>query len=436
MLSAHTHYDNLKVARNAPVEVIRAAYRVLAQKHHPDVNPSPDAARVMQLLNEAWEVLSDERRRAAHDAWIAEQERANARPNEAAASQPSKSYSSGGHEYTWTAPEESRRWEAKRRQPSSNASHSPPPASQSEKHTEPLDRLNAWLANLNGRSYALAGVIAVLAASWFLNGTSSYTPSRWSPAPTLATPAVPDATSFDPSTAVIEDLPTLATPTVPKATPEKAEHLGLVPFDGKLDPLPPARRPKPTGGWGAGDEEVLDPLPPARQPRTEYTFEELQSSPLPPARQPKPKPDDPWAVVSEEPVTRWSPSGKPWPSAASYLRGLPQRATGGLSKLTIDNTDGGSNVYVKLCRASSTQCDGLRHVYIPRGSSFSINGIAPGTYDVRYRDLNSGRIAKSEPMALRQIEEEGGTKYSVIRLTLYAVTDGNTTFAPLTEEQF
>jgi len=409
MLSAHTHYDNLKVARNAPVEVIRAAYRVLAQKHHPDVNPSPDAARVMQLLNEAWEVLSDERRRAAHDAWIAEQERANARPNEAAASQPSKSYSSGGHEYTWTAPEESRRWEAKRRQPSSNASHSPPPASQSEKHTEPLDRLNAWLANLNGRSYALAAVIAVLAASWFLNRTSSYTPSNLSPAPTLATP------------------------TVPTATPEKAEHLGLVPFDGKLDRLPPARRPKAL----LSDDDVFGPpLPPARQPRTEYTFEELQSSPLPPARQPKPKPDDPWAVVSEEPVTRWSPSGKPWPSAASYLRGLPQRATGGLSKLTIDNTDGGSNVYVKLCRASSTQCDGLRHVYIPRGSSFSINGIAPGTYDVRYRDLNSGRIAKSEPMALRQIEEEGGTKYSVIRLTLYAVTDGNTTFAPLTEEQF
>lgn len=367
------------------MEVIRAAYRVLAQKHHPDVNPSPDAARVMQLLNEAWEVLSDERRRAAHDAWIAEQERANARPNEAAASQPSKSYSSGGHEYTWTAPEESRRWEAKRRQPSSNASHSPPPASRSEKHTEPLDRLNAWLANLNGRSYALAGVIAVLAASWFLNGTFSYTPSRWSPAPTLATPAVPTA------------------------TPEKAEHSGFVPFDGQLDPLPPARQPKPA----LSAKEFLGP----ESSRTSEA-------------------GDPWAVVSEEPVTRWSPSGKPWPSAASYLRGLPQRATGGLSKLTIDNTDGGSNVYVKLCRASSTQCDGLRHVYIPRGSSFSINGIAPGTYDVRYRDLNSGRIAKSEPMSLRQIEEEGGTKYSVVRLTLYAVTDGNTTFAPLTEEQF
>ena len=74
MPMAHSHYDNLKVARNAPAEVIRAAYRVLAQRHHPDMNPSPDSARVMKVLNEAWEVLGDPKRRAEHDAWITEQE--------------------------------------------------------------------------------------------------------------------------------------------------------------------------------------------------------------------------------------------------------------------------------------------------------------------------------------------------------------------------
>lgn len=74
----HSHYDNLKVARNAPVEVIRAAYRALAKQYHPDQNPSPDAARVMKLLNAAWEVLGDPVQRAQHDAWIAEQEHASA----------------------------------------------------------------------------------------------------------------------------------------------------------------------------------------------------------------------------------------------------------------------------------------------------------------------------------------------------------------------
>ena len=38
MKKIHTHYDNLKVARNAPIEVIRAAYKSLSHKHHPDRN--------------------------------------------------------------------------------------------------------------------------------------------------------------------------------------------------------------------------------------------------------------------------------------------------------------------------------------------------------------------------------------------------------------
>lgn len=73
-----THYDNLKVARNSPTEVIRAAYRVLAQKYHPDRYPDRDeATRIMQILNEAYEVLSDPQKRHEHDQWIAEQEAIN-----------------------------------------------------------------------------------------------------------------------------------------------------------------------------------------------------------------------------------------------------------------------------------------------------------------------------------------------------------------------
>jgi DnaJ-class molecular chaperone len=63
----HSHYDNLFVAKNAPTEVIRAAYRALAQKYHPDKNKSQDAERVMKLVNEAWKVLSDPALRREHD---------------------------------------------------------------------------------------------------------------------------------------------------------------------------------------------------------------------------------------------------------------------------------------------------------------------------------------------------------------------------------
>ena len=56
----YTHYDNLKVARNAPPEVIRAAYKALAQKYHPDRNSNnPDSERIMVIINTSYEVLSD-----------------------------------------------------------------------------------------------------------------------------------------------------------------------------------------------------------------------------------------------------------------------------------------------------------------------------------------------------------------------------------------
>lgn len=70
-----THYDNLKVARDAPDIVIRAAYKSLSQRFHPDKNPGDErAARAMAVINQSYEILSDPRKRAEHDAWIAREE--------------------------------------------------------------------------------------------------------------------------------------------------------------------------------------------------------------------------------------------------------------------------------------------------------------------------------------------------------------------------
>lgn len=75
MAKIHTHYDNLKVARKAPQEVIRAAYKALSQKYHPDKNPGDEkAARIMAILNSAYGTLSDPLRRREHDDWIAAEE--------------------------------------------------------------------------------------------------------------------------------------------------------------------------------------------------------------------------------------------------------------------------------------------------------------------------------------------------------------------------
>lgn len=68
MTKSYSHYDSLNVTRDAPAEVIRAAYRSLSQKHHPDKNPGDRAAaQVMMRLNAAYSVLADEEQRRRYD---------------------------------------------------------------------------------------------------------------------------------------------------------------------------------------------------------------------------------------------------------------------------------------------------------------------------------------------------------------------------------
>ena len=75
MARIHTHYDNLKVARDAPPEVIRAAYKTLSQKYHPDRHGnSTEAIRIIQIINSAYAVLSDPVKRREHDEWISRNE--------------------------------------------------------------------------------------------------------------------------------------------------------------------------------------------------------------------------------------------------------------------------------------------------------------------------------------------------------------------------
>lgn len=71
----HTHYDNLQLPQNATDAEIRQAYRRLSKRYHPDLNSDPDAHRIMQLINRAYEVLSDPSSRAEHDRWILAQYR-------------------------------------------------------------------------------------------------------------------------------------------------------------------------------------------------------------------------------------------------------------------------------------------------------------------------------------------------------------------------
>jgi curved DNA-binding protein CbpA len=60
-------YKLLQVDPAAEPDVIEAAFRRLARKYHPDVNPAPEARAHMERIAGAYEVLRDPRQRAAYD---------------------------------------------------------------------------------------------------------------------------------------------------------------------------------------------------------------------------------------------------------------------------------------------------------------------------------------------------------------------------------
>ena len=61
-------YATLGVAREASAEDLKKAYRKLAMQHHPDRNPGNKQAEAkFKELNEAYDILKDDQKRAAYD---------------------------------------------------------------------------------------------------------------------------------------------------------------------------------------------------------------------------------------------------------------------------------------------------------------------------------------------------------------------------------
>jgi len=71
-----TFYDILEVSPNASKEIIDKAYKVLAMRYHPDLNPTEDkeqAEENMRILNQAREILTNDDTRAEYDAELQNQ---------------------------------------------------------------------------------------------------------------------------------------------------------------------------------------------------------------------------------------------------------------------------------------------------------------------------------------------------------------------------
>ncbi|HLZ87798.1 MAG TPA: J domain-containing protein [Puia sp.] len=95
------YYKVLGVNKNATQDEIRSAYRKLARKHHPDLNPNDkEANKKFQQINEANEVLSDPEKRKKYDQYGKDWQHAEAfeKAQQEAGRQGGRSRGTGGFE--------------------------------------------------------------------------------------------------------------------------------------------------------------------------------------------------------------------------------------------------------------------------------------------------------------------------------------------------
>ncbi|MEI7657833.1 MAG: DnaJ C-terminal domain-containing protein [Phycisphaerae bacterium] len=96
-MAARDYYDILGVGRKASADEIKSSYRKLARQYHPDVNKAADAQRQFTEVQQAYDVLSDEKKRGMYDRF------GHAAFESGAAEQASaRAASSGGQHYSWS----------------------------------------------------------------------------------------------------------------------------------------------------------------------------------------------------------------------------------------------------------------------------------------------------------------------------------------------
>lgn len=492
MKKVRTHYDNLKVARNAPVEVIRAAYKTLSQKNHPDRNGnSPESERVMKIINGSYSALSDPEERKRHDAWIRQQEGVDAYEGQSKKKEPEIKYpppKSG--EIRFNDLDETAKQQIKERASGKNKN-------QYAIKLEGVFWNYVWVVALSGWFYYIytsatnyrwssettywhAGitvVVSILLArniSWIYSWHSqplkswlvvtplyliklrldriSYWPI-WTISDIKATHNYRNGSYQDTSLSVTLD----GKRETFSISPEQAYQLllnRLQEFDQQFraaiksndlayiinndeflkvrENYQKASKSKPTSSiiiylllaaFSFGFIGVSYDLNKDRPVKPAYS-----KSKTPYNSKPKGKPN------YVKPST--APNGSVWPTYAAYVTNYPKLNTIGLSSVTVDNTQNDSEVFVKLVSIRDNKSHPVRVFYIPKFETFKINNVDAGLYDIRYRDLTTGGLARSESFTLEEISTYSGTQYSDMTMTLYKVRNGNMRTYGLSESEF
>lgn len=146
-------------------------------------------------------------------------------------------------------------------------------------------------------------------------------------------------------------------------------------------------------------------------------------------------------IAISEPLRKYvkpplAPNGRPWPLNSGYLQDYPEESSPGLSTITVDNAQSSADVLVKLFSLDTDTPVAVRVFFIRAGSRFAVRNIPAGTYDIRYQNLNTGYLSKSESFTLTEQNEAESVRASSIEITLYSVPRGSMKTYLINKEDF
>ena len=128
------------------------------------------------------------------------------------------------------------------------------------------------------------------------------------------------------------------------------------------------------------------------------------------------------------------------------MDGYPLLNSEGEGSLTVDNSSNDSDAFVKLVSQGGGQPQVVRHIYVPAFQRFTVDRLAPGQYDLRYRNLASGALARTPAVtvaAAPQALPDGGQAPSLpatgeapLTVALYKEPQGKLPALRLAEKEF
>ena len=323
----HTHYDNLKVARLAPQEVIRAAYKALSQKYHPDKNPGDEkAARIMAILNSAYGTLSDPQRRREHDEWIAAEEweiewLESTHHEEGKGRDGRAKGHAQSHEHAW-------------------AQDVPPPKGKPRRGLQPVWRnWRWWLSLLVCLLLGWLGALLMLDTSQLVPAALA---TAWSGlARDGAQPHAPAPSAAPPSS--------------------KGEAVAV-------------------DSWAVGKPYAPEP-PEAKSPEIRVlAVSQLSLKAIPPACD---------GTGKAESAALVAPNGEPWPTHSGYVDGFLIGNKGEELAISIDNSHNAAPMFVKLY--DTERRSNVRYLYILANDKLLVEQLSAGKYEVRYQAVGPGQ---------------------------------------------